>query len=257
MNYYLSTNRKGIDVHLKFEAKNPCQIISTAYSLNSGIIFCERNDIVDGAKNVILKLPVSPEKLIVNVRTNIPGNLRCQATPVKLRTYDVNMGKKDWEFVRFAESFCLGMLLETIKPSEYILKSPSGEFKIVLQDGLKDYFGNRIQSPCQIGSKTGIIEVDRLLLSQYTFAGQMALLCHEYAHFYKNPLHGVPADSEEGADKYGLCVYLGAGYGESEYVKAFKETFKRVDTQQNRNRIKLMMSFACEINAGKIFGKPY
>jgi hypothetical protein len=257
MNYFLSTDENGVDLVVKFSAKKPCKVIMDAFSLDTQSIYCQRHDIVEKNKVVILKLPCSPKNIVVSVDTDIPNNLQVEIIPNKVQKYDINLGKKQWEYIRFIEAFCKGISDGSIQPSEYKLKSPSGAFEIVYLPAILTYEGTHKGTPCQIGRNSGIIEVDASLFNQQTIAGQIALLCHEYAHFHENPRYGLMKEDENGADTYGLVLYLGAGYGETEYLNAFEKTFQRVDTNQNRNRIKNIENLALKINKGEIFGKPY
>ena len=94
-------------------------------------------------------------------------------------------------------------------------------------------------------------------MNKQTVSGQVALLCHEFAHFYENPKYGLDKSNEDGADLYGLRLFLASGYGETEYINAFKETFKRADTIENRKRLGRIKGWAKRINEGKVFGKIY
>lgn len=258
MNFFISTNNEGVDLHLHFEAKNDAKVITSVYCLDSDVVFNLRTDkIPAGKQKVIMKVPFSPKNMVVNVSTDIPNNLKLQIATTPLRSYNIPLGVKQQEFIEFAQAFTYGVNTVTIKPTKEIYKSKTGSFQIALFPMILDEYGRHKETPCQIGKESGIIQCDNQLFTKQTLAGQMALLCHEYAHFYENPRYGLPAKSEEGADMYGLRMFLAAGYGESEYVNAFKNAFKRVDTNQNRTRIKNIHHWATEISQGKIYGKPY
>lgn len=258
MNYFISTNGSGIDVHVTFNAKQNCKVITSVSCLDSGLVYNLRHDEVRrGSKIVVLKVPYSPKNLIVSVDTDIPNNLSVKIVPTQLRKYDIQIGVQQKEFISLIQAFTLGMSSGKVQPSDDIIKSSNGNFKIVLADLIRDYSGSHIGTPCQIGSKSGIIECDQFLMNKLTISQQVALLCHEFAHFYENPKYGLPKDSEDGADLYGLRLFLAAGYGETEYINAFRKTFKRVDTNENRKRLGKIKAWAAKINEGKVFGKIY
>lgn len=258
MNYFISTNNEGVDLHLNFEARNDAKIITSIYCLDSDVVFNLRHDKISAGKSkVIMKVPFSPKNMVVHVSTDIPNNLKLKIVVTHLKSYNIPLGSKQKEFIEFAQAFTYGVSCGTIKPTREILSSKSGTFKIALYPTILDDYGRHKATPCQIGKDSGIIQCDNALFTNHTIAGQMALLCHEYAHFYENPRYNLPAKSEEGADMYGLRMFLASGYGESEYVNAFKNAFKRVDTNQNRERIKNIHHWASEISQGKIYGKPY
>jgi hypothetical protein len=257
MNYFLAANNKPTDIVITFSSKQKCKAQTIIHCLDTNVIYSMRQDIVANSKSVVLKIPNCPKNLIINIETDIPDNLRANIASYPIRKYNIQLGAKQKEFISFIEQFCDAFNHSKLKPSDNIIKSNSGDFKIVLLPAIRTYEGQIVGTPCQIGSKSGIIEVDANLFGQHTQSGQIALLCHEYAHFYENPRYGLPKKSEEGADQYGLLMYLGAGYAETEYVNAFKRIFKRVDTTQNRQRIEKIFDLASKINSGKIFGKPY
>ena len=86
---------------------------------------------------------------------------------------------------------------------------------------------------------------------------RVATLSHEYGHFYKNPLIDKQVEDEVGADLNGMAVFVGAGYGLSEYVNAFKKVFRGAQSDLNSRRYRVMNSFAHKINNGEYFIKPY
>lgn len=249
--------QKGVDFHITFTSKQPCMVESIVYSLDTDVVYNMRRDHVKGFSSVKMKVPCPPANCILEISTDLPNNLQISTNFSDCKSYKVQMTDSDWEFIDFVEQFLSGMNEGTILPSDNVIKSPSGQFKIVLKDRIRNNMGAILNTPCAIGSQTGTIEIDYQLLSTHTFSGQMALICHEYGHFYVNPKMGLPKRSEEGADRFGMCLFLGAGYGQSEYINAFKSTFKVVNTQENKKRIQLMKHFAQEITEGKIFIAPY
>ena len=102
-----------------------------------------------------------------------------------------------------------------------------------------------------------MIEISKEHFMKLSWNQRVAILSHEYAHFYKNPLSGLDVKDEYGADLNGLTVYIARGYGESEYMNAFRKTFNGHKTEQNRVRWSLLQDFTKKIHQGKYFGKPY
>jgi hypothetical protein len=65
-----------------------------------------------------------------------------------------------------------------------------------------------------------------------TIPMRMAILLHEYSHFYVNDeMH-----NESEADLNGLLIYLGLGYPRIEAHQSFLNTFMNVPSQQNKDR---------------------
>jgi len=68
---------------------------------------------------------------------------------------------------------------------------------------------------------------------------RMAILLHEYSHFYVNEkMH-----DETEADLNGLLIYLGLGYPRIEAYEAFLKTFVNVPSQQNKARYDTINKF--------------
>jgi hypothetical protein len=72
-----------------------------------------------------------------------------------------------------------------------------------------------------------------------TIPMRIAILCHEFSHFY---LNDVQKDEIE-ADLNALKLYLGMGYPVIEAHKAFLETFKKSPTPTNKERYQYLKAF--------------
>jgi hypothetical protein len=258
MNWYFPTNNKGIDVHVHVNAKNACEIQMHTNCLDSDVVFnLRREKIKQGKQTIIMKVPFSPQNTIVNVVGSIPNNINVAVTTTPCNSYQIPIGKTQTEFIEFAQAFAWAVMNGKLKPSDEIYKSSNGNFKFVLLPKIVNYYGRAIGSPASVDGDKKVIICDYELITHYTLAGMIALLCHEYAHVFANEKEGYAASSEEAADKFGLRLFLAAGYGESEYLNALKQTFKRVDTSENRRRMQLIVDHAKQINKGLIYGTPY
>lgn len=265
MKYLIDSSRKPLDIGLTLSSYLPGNVLRTiVYDSKTNDVLLERTDVLKGTQDVILKLPVTSDKIIVETfsrehgrlplgkdKTFSTGNLRI----MPLKKYNVSLGSGDVEFLKFAEQFCKE--LPSLKPDGKLRRSPSGRFKFVLFDKLRSHKGELINSPCMVGKKTGTIEISKDYFMRMSLAQRMAVLCHEYGHFYKNPLSGYDIGNEYGADLNGMTVFIGSGYGLSEYINAFKKVFNGAKTNLNRNRYSVMKGFAKKIFNGEYFGKPY
>ena len=165
------------------------------------------------------------------------------------------MGTGDKEFIRFIKK--LIMALPNLDDNKAVYTSSSGKFKIVLFDKLKSYEGEYLPTPCMIGTISKTIEASKDYLMEMSVNQAIAVLSHEYGHGYKNPLSGREIGDEFGADLNGMTVYLGSGFGQAEYLNAFKKVFKGANNETNRKRYSVMRGFAFKIFNGEYFGKPY
>jgi hypothetical protein len=258
-----------IPMLLKLNGNTKNRVLRTVvYDADSSDLILERFDLTENIKSngnkIMLKLPITPKRVIIETYgdgTGRNGMFRDKSfkvllgKPQKLKSYNIDFGSGDSEYISFIER--LSRDLPKIQPSDRIIKSPSGNFGIVVFDRLRSRSGEYINSPAMVHVKTGLIEVSKSHFMKMSQNQRIATLCHEYAHFYKNPLMGYDVKSEYGADLNGLTVYLAKGYGESEDLKAFRKTFNGHPTDQNRARWKLIKDFARKINNGEYFGKPY
>lgn len=258
MKWYLSTNNEGVDICVHIAAKNPCMVTMHTSCLDTDVVFNFRQEQIPAGNHVILmKMPFTPKNLIVKVVGSIPNNMQVTIEKRSCKSYNVPIGSFQTEFMEFSQAMAWMVMNGKISPSDKIYKSANENFKMVVLPRITNYYGRAIGSPASIDADKKIIMVDNEMIVNFTMAGMIALLCHEYAHVYENEKNGLKASSEEGADKYGLRLFLACGYGESEYINAFAKTFKRADSSENRRRIQAMFNHAKEISEGKIYGKPY
>ena len=68
---------------------------------------------------------------------------------------------------------------------------------------------------------------------------RMAILLHEYSHFYVNK----DINDESEADLNGLLIYLGLGYPRFEGHEAFLKTFINTPTEMNKVRYDKIKAF--------------
>ena len=68
---------------------------------------------------------------------------------------------------------------------------------------------------------------------------RMAILLHEFSHFYLNE----KIDDEMEADLNGLLIYLSLGYPRIEAYQAFLETFRERPNNLNKARYDLINKF--------------
>jgi hypothetical protein len=244
----------------------PKNVLKTVvYDADTNDLILERIDVLSqGSKVVILKLPLTGKKIIIETFSKQLGRrpLGYDQTfniPVPqilpLKTWNVDIGSGDREFMNFIKKFVVD--LPNLPGDGKLRRSPSGRFKIVLKDKLTSYSGEVLPTPCMIGKKTGTIEVSKDYFLNMSQSQRIATLTHEYGHFYKNPLMNLEIGDEVGADLNGMTLYVGNGFHLAEYDNAFKKVFKYADTEQNRERAKLIKGFGRRIVNGQYFGKPY
>jgi hypothetical protein len=75
-----------------------------------------------------------------------------------------------------------------------------------------------------------------------TIPMRMAILLHEFSHFYLNS----DISNETEADLNGLTIYLGLGYPIREAYEAFGTTFIGYPSEQNKKRYDIINKFIRE-----------
>ena len=91
---------------------------------------------------------------------------------------------------------------------------------------------DELRTPARISKSNGRIQVSKKQFDKYTVPMRMAILLHEFAHFYLNE----NIDDETEADLNGLLIYLGLGYPRIEGYEAFLQVFEGSPTQENKKR---------------------
>ena len=72
-----------------------------------------------------------------------------------------------------------------------------------------------------------------------TVPNRMAILLHEFSHYYLND----NMDDEIEADLNGLLIYLGLGYPRIEAFEVFTKTFMNAPTEDNMVRFDKIKNF--------------
>lgn len=265
MKYIINSNYQPMDLSVVLKTNAPKNLIKTVvYDPTNNDLILSRIDNLSGPKKVILKLPITSKDVIVETFSKRYGRQPLGKDKTfsmeivskhSLKTYDVHLGSGDREFLEFAKKFV--QQFPNLDPNGKIRSSKSGKFKFVLLPVCKSHKGKILSTPSLIGVKSGIIEISKKHFDNMSQSRRMAILCHEYGHVFKNPIMGLNAKDEFGADLNGLTVYLGSGFGLSEYINAFETVFEDFQSPQNEVRDKVLRKFAHKIYNGEYFGKPY
>jgi len=266
LKYIVDSGKRPMDIQYVIKNNVPNNVLKTVvYDADNNDLILERTDTMEpGQKVVILKLPVTPKRLIVETFSRQRGRQPIGTdrsfqipTPkvMRLKKWGVQQGSGDKEFINFIKKFASD--LPHLEPDGNLRRSPSGTFKIVLKPKLTSYGGQVLPTPCMIGTKTGTIEVSKDYFMKMSQQQRIATLCHEYGHFYKNPLINLNISDEVGADLNGITIFAGNGFHLAEYANAFKTVFKYAPTDQNKGRAKLIKEFGDRVYNGEYFGRPY
>lgn len=208
--------------------------------------YTKRYGFVDGKETFKVLMPQAPTEALVMVFNDNNGMLRnddsfkvteVKALPYKLPRY--NFSKKTQAFVKFAQEFSdeCGYLSSSAKGDVYM--SNNGRYRIDYFDSIRNANGVVLKTPARISQVNGRIEVSAEQFRGMTIPMRMAILLHEYSHFYlnKNPSNEVEADIN------GLNIYLKLGYPKIDIYNVFLNVFKSAPSEANKKRFDKLDKF--------------
>ena len=109
---------------------------------------------------------------------------------------------------------------------KYYVRLPIAPDEALIVDGQVD------PTPARISQQTGIIEVSKKDFLEYTIPMRMAILLHEFAHFYLNEI----MEDEIEADKHSLNIYMALGYPRIDAYNVYLDVFANAPTELNKDR---------------------
>jgi hypothetical protein len=209
-------------------------------------VFTNRYKTINGDENLFVRMPLSPNKAIVEVISD-KGIIKkgekehfkivsVEKLPLERRidVGDISNGNIR-SFVEFAQRFAFN--IDELEPNIYT--SADRNFYINLMPTITGKNGQELNTPARISKRTGVIQVSKKAFDSMTIPMRIAILMHEFSHFYLNET----MDDEIEADLNGLLIYLGLGYPRIEAYQAFLETFKGVPSEQNKERYDVINKF--------------
>ena len=240
MKYQITLNYAEVNLKVTVKTDSPQKLRLKVYDAN-------RYKTVTGEENLFVRMPLSPEVAVVEVvadkalvKKGEKDNFKfigVEKMPLEKR---IDIGdisnSKIRSFVEFAQRFSFN--LDELEPNT-IYTSNDRNYYIKLFSEIKNKNGAEINTPARISKRTGVIQVSKRQFEQFTIPMRLAILLHEFAHFYLNE----QMDDEVEADLNGLLLYLGLGYPRIEAYQAFLETFKGVPSQQNKERYDVINKF--------------
>lgn len=246
MKYRITTNHAEVNLKVDINTDSPQKVRLIVYDeANPKRIFTNRYKTISGDESLYVRMPLSPERAIVEVKEfktlNQANNNQIKLVGVSKIPLERRMDLSDINnqnirsFVDFAQRFSFN--LDELEPSIYT--SADRNFYINLLPSIKNNEGKELNTPARISKRTGIIQVSKKSFEEMTIPMRLAILLHEFSHFYLNET----MDSEMQADLNGLLIYLGLGYPRIEAYQAFLETFKGVPSEQNKNRYDVINKF--------------
>lgn len=232
------TNRKPANIVVDLSTPRKSKIRIRAIDPSKrGAMYMDREATVDGRKQFEIRLPQSPERLLIKVAAARGGSVKVNSVKeAKLPRYmNCISGEKVASFLKFAMEFSENAGI--LATGRYV--SDNKKYVIDYLPEIVHESGKVLTTPARISNSTGRMEISKKAFSKMTIPMRMAILCHEFSHFYLNE---VQKDEIE-ADLNALTIYLGMGYPIIEAHKAFLETFENTPTQMNKERYIYLKTF--------------
>jgi hypothetical protein len=209
--------------------------------------FTDRWKTVNGECTFFVRMPVSGKTCVINIYNERNGQHKdnddsfevvdIKKIPLEKRMDVLDFGNGNLRsFVNFCTRFCFNAGHLT----SGVYKSSDGKFTIeYVPTIISSRSGKELETPARISKDNGKIQVSQKKFIHDTVAMRMAILLHEYSHFYVNK----NIDDESEADLNGLLIYLGLGYPRFEGHEAFLKTFINTPTELNKTRYDKIKKF--------------
>lgn len=204
-------------------------------------VFTDRWKTVDGECIFYIRMPVSGKSALINIFNQRYGQRRkdeedsFEVVEIQKLTLEKKLDVIDFNnpnlrsFVNFATRFAFNA--GNLPSGTY--QSRDGKFTIeYVPTIISSKTGKEMETPARISKTSGRIQVSQKKFITSTVPMRMAILLHEYSHFYVND----DMNDETEADLNGLLIYLGLGYPRFEAHEAFLKTF--IDTPSYENKVR-------------------
>lgn len=211
--------------------------------------FTNRFFTLDGEQCLYVRMPIAPEKaeILVKSEEELDGRsvdssykvVELKKLPLKRALSSFNHANPTIrKFVAFAQEF--SAKAGYISATGSIYSSNDGQFRIDYLDDIVDHqSGKSLKTPARISRSQGIIEVSQKKFCGYTVPMRMAILLHEFAHYYLNS----EMSNETEADLNGLLIYLGLGFPRVDAYNVFTQVFSTSPNELNADRMKVIDDF--------------
>jgi len=249
MIYRIPTRYEEFTLLIKVKTPKPEKIHLTITDENNrNTTFTDRWKTVDGECSFFVRMPVSGKNALINLYNEQYGQksieeentfevVEIRKFPLEKKMDVIDFTNGDLKsFVNLCTRFCFnaGHL------NSGVYTSNDGKFSIeYVPTIISSRDGKELQTPARISKTSGTIQVSQKKFIPDTVAMRMAILLHEYSHFYVND----DINNESEADLNGLLIYLGLGYPRFEAHEAYLKTFINTPTEQNKLRYDKIKSF--------------
>ena len=249
MRFYANIDEKPCTLMFEIQTAFPSKMyIKVSDAEKPNTVFTNRHCRINEQEGIFIRMPIAPKRAVIDVISEAELNggqaqqnykvVDAKVLPLKRKLTSFNHANPTIQkFVKFAEQFSAKAGYISAKGSIYT--SDDGKFRIDYLDDICDEAGNPIKTPARISRRECIIEVSKVKFQKYTIPMRMAILLHEFSHFYLN----TEMSNETEADLNGLIIYLGLGYPRIDAYNVFTQVFSTSANELNANRMKIIDDF--------------
>lgn len=245
MNYKVNSRYEQMTIAITVQVARPIRLRLKVVDAEKPLTeFTNRFKTVNKSFKFFVRLPLTPKTLLIKLSDDENGgdiSNRVKVVSIQKLGLEKRMDEVDINsysvmcFVNFAQKFAFNS--SYLKPNVFV--SDDCGYRIEYLPTIVNSNGREIRTPARISKDTGRIQVSKKLFDSYTVPMRMAILLHEFAHFYLNK----DIDNEIEADLNGLLIYLGLGYPRIDGYEAFLQVFEDTPTQQNKERYETINKF--------------
>ncbi|MBN39004.1 MAG: hypothetical protein CMI29_11150 [Opitutae bacterium] len=221
-------------------------------------LFVDRYKTIFGSIEIEVGMPIAPEKVIVEVFNQGEGLVPMRGgfkvgqilqKPLQALPQCINYNnQKIASAIPFFSQF--SAIAGYSDAGGKVYYDQSFEYVIKYLDSIPE----APETPARIHAEKGFIEVSAEYFRSYTIPMRMAVLLHEFAHYWLNR----DIDSEIEADLNGLALYLSLGYPRISAFNSFTRVFMNAPTKANKERMEIIKTFISNFDEGNppSFGEP-
>jgi hypothetical protein len=244
---FVNTKEQPVTLQIGVKVKTPTKIYLKVVDADKPLTsYTNRFATIEDCNDFFVRMPISPRRaqIIIKSENELDGSkdltykiVTAKKLPLKTKLEAINMNPTIRRFVKFCQDFCKRASYVSAKGSIYT--SDDGQFRIDYLDDIVGANGKSLKTPARISRTEGIIEVSKSKFLNYTVPMRMAILLHEFSHFYLNQ----DMANETEADLNGLLVYLGLGYPRIDAYNVFTQVFATSPSGLNKERFEVIDNF--------------
>jgi len=234
------TNNKALTLLLPIQANEDVRVV-VYDKFKANTIYSDRTSKIKGKENFIIRLPQSPRFASIRVISKSGRHRVLEPKEVPLKTKVSAFNYKDpviISFVTFAQEFAENAAI--LDANDAVYRSDDGVVCVKYVNAIKNpKTGEEMNTPARIGVQTGTAEISKSKFLAYNVQGRVAILLHEFSHFYLNK----NIKNEVEADKNALRILLGLGYSKTEIASIFLKVLHNSENRENKKRYLILEDF--------------